>query len=173
MLKKNVNAQILASTVAIIAATSHELAAENAPIDWSSTITEVQTREAGTAEEVSEKRLTYKTQLKEADYHLEYLFGDEGTLVTILYYKSFPPTGNACLLEYQRMHTLYTTELGAAKTTTAKPVIPAQGEVCDAVASGKFTLSSEWSTDNSSNMNVLLSVWKGQPYVGVSLTPLN
>ena len=145
-------------------------------IDWTNTVADIRSQEQVTPQNLSEKRLTYEAELKGEKYHLEYLFGDQGTLINVLYYKAFPADGDDCLREYQRVRSAYHSELGApkAETTAQRSVLTlyGTGHECRAVANGEVAINAEWTLGSASNMNVLLSVWKDKPYVGVSITPL-
>ncbi len=145
-------------------------------IDWTRTVSQIRALESSPPQDASDKRITYDSLLKGEKYHLEYLFSDQGRLVNVLYYRSFSADGDACLNEYDRMRALYTDELGSPREHNApdKNTLEQYGteQVCTAVAEGKVRANSEWTQDVYSNLSVQLSVWKGQPYVGVSFTPI-
>jgi hypothetical protein len=150
--------------------------AEDSAIDWSSTPADIRSQESSVPQDASDKRITYETIFKGESYHLEYLFGDTGTLVNVLYYKSYPAKGSDCMAEYHRVRKSHEEELGEATTEIAPDdsVIAeyGAGNECVAVAEGKLAGVTNWTLHSNTNVSVQLSVWKGSPYVGISSTPV-
>jgi hypothetical protein len=165
----------LAAAIVTVLLAGPTLAQQPPTIDWNSTVADIRADERHAPLETSEKRVTYEAQLKGESYHLEYLFGDGGHLVNVLYYKSFPSEGLACLVEYQRVRTAYAEELGEAESETVgdenRLTQYSQDNLCKAAADGVLAADTQWHKNSNTRLKVLLSVWKGAPYVGISATP--
>jgi len=166
----------LALSFAALALALPSYAAEPVTIDWNSTTADVRSAETLVPQDISDTRITYEVEFKGAQYHQEYLFGDQGTLVNVLYYKSFPADGDDCLAEYRRIRQVYLSDLGDVKLeTTLDDSLAAgygDGHICKGVSEGKLAASTEWPQSDGTLVSVELSVWKGQPYVGISSAPV-
>jgi len=144
-------------------------------VDWSANMTTIKETSKDKFIEEKQRSLTFETQLFDLNFNLEYIFDNDGKLNHILFYRSFSPQSANCIEEYHFIKTEVVKQNGSAKTIESvynDKIDASSTEVCEFVATGEYGLNTEWKGESES-ASLVLSTWKGTPYIGLSYNQSN
>jgi len=141
----------------------------SAEINWSVSLEQVKSTEKNKLIEEKQRNLTFETSLFELDFHLEYVFDEQGKLDNVLYYRSLSKDANSCTKEYNAIKDMVITEQGAAETQESiyneKAKDPTE-KLCSYAATGEYQLETTWQ-GKAADISLVLNTWKGTPYIGL------
>jgi len=143
-------------------------------IDWSGSKESVKNTSKNKLVEEKPNSLTFEARLFELDFNLEYIFDGEGKLNHILYYRSFLPGISDCVAQYQSIKAVVEKQQGNAETIENiynDKIDTSAADLCKYVATGEYKLETNWQ-GKSENTNLVMSTWKGTPYIGLSYSPV-
>ncbi|MCR8922817.1 hypothetical protein NO559_08545 [Dasania sp. GY-MA-18] len=132
------------------------------PFNWGATMATIKQQEQQVLLEEKAYSLSYQSQLAGQAYHLEYLFRGEPPqqqLVEQLYYRSLSDNNSLCAQAFRAALAMLTQHYGQAQQP-AEPVSNCQQQ-----------LRSHWQLASGEQLQLLLDQWRGQPYVGLRITP--
>jgi len=141
-------------------------------IDWSASLSQVKSNEINKLIEEKESNLTFETRLFDLDFHLEYVFDEQGKLDNILYYRSLSKDSNSCVTDYNAIKDLVSEEHGTAKTEKSVYNDEAKDSseiLCSFAATGEYKLDTKWK-GQAEDISLVLNTWKGTAYIGLYYT---
>ena len=110
----NTNIALITSAAFLVSFSSYSQAGKE--INWSVSLEQVKNTETNKLVEEKQRNLTFEARLFDLDFHLEYVFDEEGKLDNILYYRSLSKDSNSCAAEYKSIKELVSKEHGVAET---------------------------------------------------------
>lgn len=158
----------LSINVLSVWAVSHELIVP--VINWQQTPAQVLAEQPLKLVEQQPTRLTYETELLAKPFHQEFLFSADGLLQNVLFYRAYQQSETDCLSEFNQVRATIEMQLGEGVNQGAEQRQNAD-DLCQQVAEGKIYLETSWQQANQLN-TLQLSTWKGQAYLGLSLTQI-
>ena len=138
-------------------------------IDWSVSFEQVKNTQQNKLIEQKQRNLTFETRLYELDFHLEYVFDEQGKLDNVLYYRSLSKDSKSCAQEYNAIKDRVITEQGTAKTQESvynEAAKDSAEKLCSYAATGEYQLETAWQ-GKTADISLVLNTWKGTPYIGL------
>jgi len=141
-------------------------------INWLASFEQVKSEETNKLIEEKQRNLTFETRLFDLDFHLEYVFDEQGKLDNILYYRSLSKDANNCAAEYITIKNMVIEEHGTAKTQESiynDKAKDSSERLCNYAATGEYKLETAWK-GQTEDISLVLNTWKGTPYIGLYYT---
>jgi len=141
-------------------------------INWSTSFEKVKSEEKNKLLEEKQRNLTFEARLFDLDFHLEYVFDEQGKLDNVLYYRSLSKDSNTCVLDYNAIKELISKDHGTAKTEESVYNDKANDSsemLCTFAATGEYKLETKWKGETE-DISLVLNTWKGTAYIGLYYT---
>lgn len=138
-------------------------------IDWTLSMEQVKSEEKNKLLEEKQRNLTFEARLYDLDFHLEYVFDEQGKLDNILYYRSLTVDEQNCISEYHSIKNKVSQEFGTTKTQESVYNDKAKDsaeKLCSFAATGEYKLETTWK-GQAVDIELVLNTWKGIPYIGL------
>jgi len=161
----------LIATASLLISFSNSSQAEK-KINWSASFEQVKSEETNKLIEEKKRNLTFETRLFDLDFHLEYVFDEQGKLDNILYYRSLSKDSNSCVTNYNAIKNFVSEEHGTAKTEESiynDKVKVSPEMLCGFAATGEYKLDTKWQ-GQTEDISLVLNTWKGTAYIGLYYT---
>lgn len=161
----------LIATAALLISFSNSSQAEK-KINWSASFEQVKSEETNKLVEEKQRNLTFETRLFDLDFHLEYVFDEQGKLNNILYYRSLSKDSNSCVTNYNTIKNFVSEAHGTAKTEESIYNDKAKDSpemLCGFAATGEYKLDTKWQ-GQTEDISLVLNTWKGTAYIGLYYT---
>jgi len=163
----NTNKALITMASLLLSVSSYSQAEQ--AIDWSASLEQVKSEETNKLLEQKGSNLTFETRLFDLEFHLEYVFNEQGKLDNVLYYRSLDKTANTCVSDYTAIKHKVSAKYGTAKTEESIYNDKAKGSpenICTFAATGEYKLDTNWK-GQTEDINLVLNTWKGTPYIGL------
>jgi len=166
------NIKKLLIVIALFATSFFSFSHAEKKINWSLSINQVKSEEKNKLIEEKQRNLTFETRLFDLDFHLEYVFDQQGKLDNILYYRSLAKDSNSCVINYNAIKELISEQHGMAKTQESVYNDKAKDSsemLCSFAATGEYKLETKWK-GQTEDISLVLNTWKGTAYIGLYYT---
>lgn len=163
------NKNIVLITASLLVISFSHFSQAKVKVDWSVSLAQVKIEEKNKLVEEKQRNLTFETRLFDLDFHLEYVFDEQGKLDNILYYRSLSKDSTSCASDYNDIKKMVSKEHGMAKTLESVYNDKAKNsseKLCSFAATGEYTLDTKWK-GQTEDISLVLNTWKGTPYIGL------